>query len=140
MFDFVLGPAGNIEFSYYYLVFVIVAQTGVRAFMCALRSAEIVGLESSFWPNWRKDFLSTHPDEEVVKDFWYPTIIGMLELAIYPLLIVAGTWQPIGGWIAIKTAVRWQRWSTNRATYNRFLIGNGLVIFPSLWLTPLIKV
>jgi len=93
----------------------------------------MVFLEKKF----RADFLSTHPSE-LIKDYWHPSIIGLLELAIYPLLIATSNWQAIGGWIAVKTAIGWRGWSTNRSSYNRFLIGNGLVISAALLLSILV--
>jgi hypothetical protein len=68
-------------------------------------------------------------------------IIGIIELAIYPLLISLRAWQAIGGWLVIKTAAGW-RWQVERDNegYVRFLLGNALVIFFSFWLAYQIRV
>jgi hypothetical protein len=66
--------------------------------------------------------------------------IGTIEIIIYSVLISIGSWQPIGGWLAVKTAAAW-RWEATHdsQSYMRFLLGNTLVIFASFWLAPMIK-
>ena len=133
-----------------YFGLVALFQFAIRALMCFLRTMEIVcqpsinkegtsrrevdtGLGRNFWKNFRADFLSSHPSE-LIRDYWHPSIIGFLELAIYPLLIATSNWYAIGGWIAVKTAIGWRGWDTNCTSYNRFLIGNGLVVSAALLL------
>jgi hypothetical protein len=69
-------------------------------------------------------------------DYCVATLVGTLELAIYPVLISLGAWQAIGGWLGIKTAAGW-RWRDpkDRQGYTNFLFGNALVIFASFLLT-----
>jgi hypothetical protein len=74
------------------------------------------------------------------RDYWVPTLVGTLELLIYPVLISLGAWQAIGGWLVIKTAAGW-RWEQNqdRQGYTNFLFGNAMVIFVSFLLTRMIN-
>jgi hypothetical protein len=68
-----------------------------------------------------------------------PTILGTLELLVYPLLMKAHAWTFIGAWLGFKTLGQWNAWQQRRAEYNLFLIGNALVLILSfLVLTPLV--
>ncbi|SRR6266498_4766291 len=138
MFNIVIGDSA-FAFSWQFAISVLIVTVAIRMIMTACRTVALNGIRG-FWSQWLMDFLSTHPDTERVKDFWVPSFIGTLELVIFPLLISLTEWRSIGGWIAIKTAVSWKGWTTDRASYNRFLLGNALVIFASLCLTPLIKI
>ena len=90
---------------------------------------------------WWTVFLSRDSDADLGKDFFAPTITGSIELAVFPLLIVLATWSPIAWWLTIKTAVQWERWKrADRTSYNRFVVGNALVIGASVFLTHLIKI
>ena len=60
-------------------------------------------------------------------DFLYPWILGVLELAAYPVLIRRDMYGGIAAWLVLKTVAQWKGWE-DRRTYNRFLIGNGLVL------------
>jgi hypothetical protein len=70
-------------------------------------------------------------------DYFQPFIVGLLELLVYPVLLAAGHPQYVGAWLGLKVVPKLGAWSTNRATYQRFLIGNALVIvfsyFLQLW-------
>src|SRR5437899_3268334 len=138
MFHVVIGDNAFV-LSWQFAIWVLIATVVIRIIMTTFRTVALNGI-SGFWAQWYQDFLSTHPNRELVKDFWVPSVIGTLELAIFPFLISSMEWRSIGGWIAIKTAVGWKGWTTDRSSYNRFLLGNALVIFASLCLTPLIKV
>ena len=69
-----------------------------------------------------------------------PTIVGTIELAIYPILISLGSWASIAAWIGLKTAAGW-RWQKNedRQGYTNFLLGNALVIGAAFLLVLMIK-
>jgi hypothetical protein len=70
-----------------------------------------------------------------IQDYWLPTIIGFAELVSYPILIYQDQIVIIGGWLAIKTAGQWKGWKNSLTTFNRFLLGNILVLaFSYLWL------
>ena len=95
------------------------------------------------WNFWRDLSGYCHPDEEV-RDFLHPFILGTLELAAYPIFIENHHVNVIGAWLALKTASKWGEWKTNRGSFNRFLIGNALVVAVAfvlsqwswLWLRP----
>jgi hypothetical protein len=61
-------------------------------------------------------------------DYWLNTVLGLLELVAFPILMAAGAWVPVGAWITLKTVAQWDVWKKNRTTFNRFLIGNALVL------------
>jgi hypothetical protein len=49
--------------------------------------------------------------------------------------MVTEQWKFIGAWLEFKALVRWNVWEAERKAFNRFLIGNALVLFLSLlWL------
>jgi hypothetical protein len=64
-------------------------------------------------------------------DHIHPFILGLLELAAYPVLMVSGGWTVIGAWIGLKTVAQWERWSKERNIFNLFLINNALVVMTS---------
>lgn len=77
----------------------------------------------------------------LVKDYWQPFILGMIEILTYPVLLRTDNLHIIGAWIGLKTIAQWKEWSLNRAHFNRFLIGNAMVIIASvLFLAPLVTV
>lgn len=61
-------------------------------------------------------------------DYWAPCMLGFLESLVYPVLMFTDNWLMIGGWITLKTIAQWDKWKTERPIFNRFLIGNALVI------------
>ena len=61
-------------------------------------------------------------------DYWAPCMLGFLESLVYPVLMFTNNWLIIGGWITLKTIAQWDKWKTERPIFNRFLIGNALVI------------
>jgi len=136
-------------FPHCYFAFVAAGQLAIRAMLNGLHAFELThpprsqpiyleGVEG-FWRNWWMAFLGTHPSEHV-RDFWHPTIIGFIELALYPPLIAHGDFLAIGGWIGIKTAAQWPGWGKVRSIFNRFLIGNAFVIVAACYLATLIKI
>jgi hypothetical protein len=117
----------------------------VRVSMCALRTWQL------YYEDWPQDFgrvfwrdITGRADIERVRDFLVPMFLGMIELTIYPVLIAATQWQPIGGWLAIKTAASW-RWQTSTTpdagqSWMRFLLGNALSLLASWVLATMIRV
>jgi uncharacterized membrane protein YphA (DoxX/SURF4 family) len=67
-------------------------------------------------------------------DYFQPFLVGFLELLVYPALLAAGVPQYIGAWLGLKVVPQLGSWSTNRESYQRFLIGNGLVLVASYFL------
>jgi hypothetical protein len=64
-------------------------------------------------------------------DYWYNFWLGLLEILSYPILMVTGSWTIIGAWIGFKAVAQWKAWNENRAPFQRFLIGNALVVLVS---------
>ncbi len=146
-------PFGNslIQVSHYYLACAFVGQVVIRAVITFLRSWELVcpttddrPLEpivlsphqfddDGFLKTWLMDFFSCHPSAKV-KDYFSPTLLGLIELLIYPTLMLFGAWFVIAGWFTLKTAAVWGAWKSDRNSYNRFLLGNALVILASIFL------
>jgi hypothetical protein len=90
-------------------------------------------LPPEWWRSLCQAFFSTH-QSALVRDYGLPFFLGLLELAAYPYFIATGNLKVIGGWLALKTAARWEGWTKNRSPYQRFLIGNALVIAASVLL------
>jgi hypothetical protein len=64
-------------------------------------------------------------------DFLQPVILGLLELLVYPILMGNNLPVYIGAWLGFKVVPRLGSWEKSRNTYQRFLIGNALVILAS---------
>lgn len=64
-------------------------------------------------------------------DFLMPFFLGILELLGYPILIATDQLNIIGVWIGFKTVAQWSTWKIQRFTFNRFLLGNALVVAAS---------
>lgn len=79
----------------------------------------------SFW-SWGKN---NHID-----DYFLPSLIGFVELLLYPFFMITKQWIFVGMLIGLKTAVNWGKWQEIRTSYNRFLFGNLLVIISSVFL------
>jgi hypothetical protein len=90
-------------------------------------------LPPEWWRSLCQAFFSTHQSAQV-RDYGLPFFLGLLELTAYPYFIATGNLKVIGGWLALKTAARWEGWTKNRSPYQRFLIGNALVIAASVLL------
>jgi len=63
---------------------------------------------------------------DVRSDHLSAFVLGLLELAAYPVLIMAGHWEVIGGWITLKTAAQWSVWQKDRGVFNLFLVGTAV--------------
>jgi len=66
-----------------------------------------------------------------VRDYAHPFFLGCVELTAYPI-ILQYEWKILPIWLGYKTLVHWKNWYERREAYNRFLIGNILVIISSL--------
>ncbi len=75
-----------------------------------------------------------------IDDHGLGAVIGMCELAAYPILIFTNQIPIIGGWVAIKTAGHWKQWTESRKSFNRFLFANLLNIGVAFsWLLPFVQ-
>lgn len=104
----------------------------VRFVMALLRSLELhYGKEQrAFGDAVVSSFKGIHGHNAKPKDndYWFPFFIGVLELSAYPILLSTGALTAVGAWIALKTAAMWKTWSEDRPVFNRFLIGNALIV------------
>jgi hypothetical protein len=89
-----------------------------------------------FWEYFKKCFIGLHPadPEGDSSDYGFPVILGFRELLSYPVLIKIDALTVIGAWLTLKTVAQFPRWTEHRGLYNRFLIGNALVVLFSVWL------
>jgi len=80
------------------------------------------------WPYWRAFWVcfGGFSEHKAHADFWLNALIGLAELAVYPVLFKVGYLTPIGGWLALKTAGSWTGWKVSRTSFNRFLFCNLL--------------
>lgn len=74
-------------------------------------------------------------------DYWLGFLIGVAELAAYPVLFQLKLLTVVGGWLALKTAGQWGVWGKSRTAFNRFLFGNLMNVAVSyFWLSRFVKV
>lgn len=77
----------------------------------------------------------------VGSDYWYTFLIGLFELAVYPVLIACEAWAILGAWMGLKTVAQWGVWANDRSTFNLFLIGNLMVLMAAFFvLLPFVDV
>jgi hypothetical protein len=125
----------SVENSAAYWAEVILFGLLIRLFLAALsgwRFAHQIGLlriRTFFRETWRKFCGFYDPSGDTQKiDYWYNFILGLFELAAYPILIALEAWPVIGAWISLKTIAQWSVWTSDRTVFNLFLIGNLLVL------------
>lgn len=116
-----------------FLILVIVYGLCIRLFLSMLRafdvdSSPLSSIRSNTIEYFCGFYLSTETDHS---DHWLTFILGIIELSIYPILIVTHNWSFIGAWLGFKTVAQWGTWGKNRNTFNRFLIGNVIVLLVS---------
>lgn len=127
-----------------YFLYVGMAALAIRMIMTVLRNFEhhypakidtngawiflsMSHREHNFFWNCLQDFFGRHP-EAMQRDWLQSFFLGLLELSAYPVLMASHQWSAIGGWVLLKTVAQWEGWKTWRGHYNRFLIGNALVL------------
>lgn len=65
-------------------------------------------------------------------DYFQSSVIGCLELLVYPVLLFNSKVLFIGAWLAFKTVHRWgYAPGINRGFYNRYLVSNALILIGS---------
>jgi hypothetical protein len=120
-----------------YLLYAIALGLVVRVFMAGLRAIERPS-SKPYFPTMFAQILG-RGSHNLVADYWYPFIIGTLELLAYPIILKTGNLNVVGAWLGLKTLAQWKVWGENRVYFNRFLIGNAIVlIISALVLAPLV--
>jgi hypothetical protein len=121
-----------------YIVLAIMLQLSVRVLISALGAVELRHIdpkERSFWIHFWRCWKGVHPnDDGLYSDYWFASILGLIELLSYPVLMKVGAWSVIGAWLGFKTVAQWRRWTENRVSFNRYLIGNAVCVLLSLLL------
>lgn len=110
----------------WYLGFALAIPFAMRFFICWVESKRL-GISFS---NIFKGFGGKENNKDIPADYWLAFIIGILEMLVYPPLIVTDASAIIGGWLVFKTVNRWQYapdWS--RGPFNRYLVANAVVLF-----------
>ncbi len=123
-----------------YLFWIFLSQLLFRFGMSFWRVTDLVNYNlraTGFLRAWRCNFLGRdypiHPlwslkPTELHGDRFTSTVLGLLELVVYPILISLHAWALIGGWVGLKTLSSWGRWAAERRlAYQYFLIGNAFV-------------
>jgi hypothetical protein len=83
-------------------------------------------------------------NESTRQDLWAPTLVGIIESILYPVVLISEHPEFIGVWLAVKVAGQWVGWGTGvpserrfrslgspnkgRRRFNKFLVGNGIRI------------
>lgn len=122
-----------------YVTYVFIVVIGIRLILSFLRwtaHPSDAKRKLSYWRIFIGYGIDRETDKntEKVDDYLHPAIVGFLELLAYPVLLAAGKPEYIGAWLGLKVAPIFGMWSSHRETYQRFLIGNALVIISSCFL------
>jgi hypothetical protein len=115
-----------------YVLSAVVICAGIRLFLTFLRWTEGRAKprpRPSYW-----ELVWGFKAGEKENDYFQPFIVGLLELLVYPALLAAGKPEFLGAWLGFKVVPKLGAWSTHRETYQRFLIGNALVVVASYFL------
>lgn len=122
-----------------FAIYAVLISLVIRTILSALRAWEIENENSeiSFWPAFRNSFVGRGFGGErwYQNDYWHPFMLGTFELAAYPILLAGNKPEYIAGWLVLKTLPQWGRWKEKRTAYNRFLVGNALVLLVSYFAT-----
>jgi len=100
----------------------------IRVVLSALRASEHPKKRRQAFIDILHGFRS---DSQIEPDYWQPCLLGVLELSVYPILLASGKPEYIGAWLLFKTIPRFGSWEKHRNVYQRFLIGNALVLIVS---------
>lgn len=137
-----------------YFVLVFIGSLILRLLSCLLKAIHVEGYTKKIWGEFWIQFkgyrqpkkaISVDKNENDEKehiltgDFWFPMFIGLIELSIFPVLMVTQNWTFIGAWLAFKVLPHWKAWTEDRTTFNRFLLAQGLqLIYAAMILTKFI--
>ena len=126
------------SFKFWYLPLVLGFTLFIRFLLCFTKTIEIKlgGLDDaseklSCKYGWRETTMKAFCNKfenEKVKDYFLPSIVGLIELCTFPILMYSNLYEYIGGWITLKTLGQWKMWAESRTIYNRFIIGNLLLV------------
>jgi len=127
-----------------YFVYCILVSVILRVLLCLLKARGIQAGEhlrgsgtneyKEFWKAFWIAFRGFGGGR--IEDLWLPYVLGVGELAAYPILLVSDRLEIIGGWLALKTAGQWKVWEDSRTAFNRFLVLNVLdIAIAYFWLS-----
>jgi len=119
-----------------YFLLAVIGSLVVRVIITLFTTFEI-NLEDpnrSFMSTFRSFFLGKGVDGNRSFDHFQTFVLGVMELSIFPILLIANKPEYIGGWLALKTLPQWSRWTEKRWIYNRFLLGNAFIIVLSYYI------
>jgi hypothetical protein len=123
-----------------YIAVVFAAEVAIAILSGMLRASEHVSEkyshpESDGYPTWSEwwsmSFIVWRGYRTPHMDRLIPASLGIVELFIYPTAMRYGAWDYIGAWIALKSVAQWSRWTDKRAVFNRYLLGNAMVLIAS---------
>ena len=120
---------------------IVISSFVIRSILCLTKAIECAqgGLDTDkgslsnnfgFWKALGLSFISSARSKNL-DDYFLPLFVGIFELIILPILMYSNRYDVIGAWITIKTLGQWKKWGKSRTTYNRFILGNLLVILAS---------
>jgi hypothetical protein len=121
----------SVSNTFCYVALAIASSAAVRVVSTLLQGLEAQLQGKGFAHHAKQAFVGNRPaikDQQEGGDYWSPFFLGLIESFAYPILIVYSDWAVIGAWFTLKTIAQYGHWATSRATFNRFLIGNGLVL------------
>jgi len=121
--------AGYILAAILLSLFVRVCGVLLRAFEVTGKSLVVGGYWRNFWDLFKG--YGAGPNS----DYLHPFFVGILEAVIYPVLLASNHPAYVGAWIGLKTLAQASAWTKDRNTYQRFLIGNALVVIGSYLLS-----
>ncbi len=86
-----------------------------------------------------KNFWDVFLDKNILikikeKDYFLPFLIGFLEMSFCPYLMSIQRWDAIGAWLSLKTVAQFTRWGKDRNVFQRFLLGNILILLFSFFI------
>jgi hypothetical protein len=137
MFDWQINPAiGLIGYISYCVIASIIVRLVVSYFKAwAIYSGIMANILSvgcldrlKYWAKLYWHCIEGYTGEEKHRDYCSPCFLGLMELALYPVALFIGQPLLIGGWLGVKTAGQFHLWHESRNAFNRFLIGNLLVV------------
>jgi hypothetical protein len=116
-----------------YIIFAILFALFIRFLLCIFKTLAHKKGETdlneekgndAFWTLFLKSFFSNSRLVEV-DDYFLPTLIGVSELIIIPILFEGGQINILAGWLGLKALGEWGT-KNKRTAYNRFIFGNIL--------------
>jgi hypothetical protein len=120
-----------------YVLYCLVASLILRLISCLFKARGIQGREhltkdhdkneyTEFWKAYLIAFRGVGGGR--IEDLWLPYLLGVCELAAYPVLFAFDRFEVVGGWLILKVAGSWRVWTDLRTPFNRFLFLNLLIL------------